>query len=439
MLLLTLALLALMGAERYDNQRNLYNQTASDLLTQLTGIGYELQQEGLEPPKKGAILAEQFEPGENLFTLCDQQLNSVFVSQAVRKRSIGDLCAHVKRSQSKWSTQAVELAPKRHYYVYPLTMETASGEMHLVILRDANKAQRELAARNSWITIKSLILLPVILLLLISGALWGMKPLNRLGLQLQEIIEGKRSRLGKPEATELVGITHALNDMLEQSEQRREIYQNAMKDLAHSLKTRLAAIQAILDDPNSNPEHCRSDMYDQLTQMDQLIQYQLRKAVMGRQGLSTEKVAISPIVQQLTNMLDKVYRDKRLNFIIEIDDAIQFPINKEDLMEFLGNLMDNASRFAITTVKIRVEQDAEQQLLLTVEDDGPGIEPALRQKVLGRGERADERHPGQGIGLAVCNELSHSYGGQLIIGDSSLGGAAITLKLPNSHHYVDRP
>ncbi|SHH18663.1 ATP-binding protein [Ferrimonas marina] len=429
MLLITLALLALGASQRYDNAREMYGQYGHNFVPQLSAIGEELRLEGVNRDLGDIPTQEQFSPGLNLFALCTNDSTAYFVSRALRKLGVAEPCSYLSQFETEWLTEPLELRPGQHFYLYPLEIEGPQNQHTLLILRDANEAKKALDEKNHWVTLKLAMLLPTIMLLLVSGAVWGMKPLRQLQAQLGEITGGDRQRLDEPQASELVGLTDALNELLAQSEHRNEIYQNAMKDLAHSLKTRLAATQAILGDNPDTPESLRTELYDQLGQMDQMVQYQLRKAVMGRQGLTQAQAEVEPVAQSLKQMLAKVYRDKEVDFSLELQPGLKFPGSADDLMEMLGNLLDNAHRFAIDKVVLttRREQDT---FVMTVDDDGPGIEPELRQSVIGRGVRADERHPGQGIGLAVCHELSRTYQGDLTITESPLGGARILVQLP---------
>ncbi len=145
--------------------------------------------------------------------------------------------------------------------------------------------------------------------------------------------------------------------------------------------------------------------------MDQMIQYQLRRAVTGRQRLASKGTEPVPLIEKLLASLTKVYRHKKLQTHFKFDDDALFHGEQGDLMELMGNLLDNACKFAISEVKVTVRRHLER-LRIEVEDDGPGIDPAKSEQIFQRGVRADSS-PGQGIGLAVVTEIVHSYGGQI--------------------------
>lgn len=129
-------------------------------------------------------------------------------------------------------------------------------------------------------------------------------------------------------------------------------------------------------------------------------------------------------------MLFKIYRDKDVQFSTRILPLLQFPGDKGDLMELCGNLMENAFRLCISTVRVSAEINDKGEFELRVEDDGPGVAESLRQKILERGVRADTHSPGQGIGLAVCHEIVQSYNGTLTIEESNLEGAMFRIRIP---------
>ena len=167
---------------------------------------------------------------------------------------------------------------------------------------------------------------------------------------------------------------------------------------------------------------------EQILTMDQMIQYQLRRAVTGRQRLASKGTEPVPLIEKLLASLTKVYRHKKLQTHFKFDDDALFHGEQGDLMELMGNLLDNACKFAISEVKVTVRRHLER-LRIEVEDVGPGIDPAKSEQIFQRGVRADSS-PGQGIGLAVVTEIVHSYGGQIRVDESPLGGARFTLDLP---------
>jgi signal transduction histidine kinase len=145
-------------------------------------------------------------------------------------------------------------------------------------------------------------------------------------------------------------------------------------------------------------------------------------------------VAVQPIAQDLRGALLRAHASKDYLIELAVDADASFSGDANDLYEALGNVMENAAKWCRGHVKVtafmRVRGDASRRLELSVDDDGPGIAPADRLRVMQRGARADELTPGHGLGLAMVSDMAQLYGGIVQLGESPLGGARITLDLP---------
>jgi two-component system sensor histidine kinase PhoQ len=162
--------------------------------------------------------------------------------------------------------------------------------------------------------------------------------------------------------------------------------------------------------------------------MSQQIGYQLQRASLGKSGLVRHRVELRPLLDSLCSTLDKVYRDKQVQVDMRLAEPCVVPMEQGALMELLGNLLENAYRLCLQQVRISASS-SEGDLLLGVEDDGPGVPVDQRARIIRRGERLDGQHTGQGIGLAVVKDILDSYGGELSLGESTLGGAAFQIRL----------
>jgi two-component system sensor histidine kinase PhoQ len=197
------------------------------------------------------------------------------------------------------------------------------------------------------------------------------------------------------------------------------------------LKTPLTVLQSVGEVMSAQPgnrEQARV-MHAQIERMSQQIGYQLQRASLGQSGLVRHRVPLHPLLVRLCSTLDKVYQDKRVQVDLQLPQDATLPLEQGALMELLGNLLENAYRLCLYQVRVSLKQDADR-LWLSIEDDGPGVPVDQRARILRRGERLDAQHPGQGIGLAVVKDILDSYGGELRLDDSSLGGAAFRLCLP---------
>jgi two-component system sensor histidine kinase PhoQ len=261
---------------------------------------------------------------------------------------------------------------------------------------------------------------------------WLGQPMRRMELELKEVEAGSRESLGDVWPQELMSITGNLNALLASERMRVKRYRDTLGNLAHSLKTPLAVMRQALEQQRS-PVHASLD--SEIDRMSGIIEHQMKRAAAtGGALLGQAPVDVAPVVSELRVALLKVYGNKDLLFETAVAPGAQFIGDRADLTELLGNLFDNACKWARSRVRIEVRIDpaAESRaaFALTVEDDGPGIAEADRARVLTRGGRADEATPGHGIGLAMVHDTVALYGGSLHIDSSSLGGARFELKLP---------
>lgn len=249
--------------------------------------------------------------------------------------------------------------------------------------------------------------------------LWGLRPLDALAQEITAIEGGKLSRLEGPYPREVQALAGNLNSLIVSEEQRRERTRNTLSDLAHSLKTPLSVIRGA---DVASPDYAQL-IAEQSDHMERIVSYQLQRASGGTHKLLT-LVSVAETVDRLCASLQKVYAAKELQFILHVDPAAQFRGDERDLMEILGNLLDNACKYGSTKVYISAAADADT-LSISVEDDGPGIPSHLRDLIQARGARADSVHQGQGIGLAVAADIAASYNGSLSIEEGAFGGARI--------------
>jgi two-component system sensor histidine kinase PhoQ len=260
----------------------------------------------------------------------------------------------------------------------------------------------------------------LVMLIVITGLLtWVLRPLRRLQGQVADIEAGRRRGLSGRFPSELMGLAGSLNALID-TERRRQIrYRDTLDDLAHSLKTPLAALRSLVSERAGGGSY-EKELDKELDRMDQRVSYQLRKArASGATGLGVEPTYVGPLAGDLKATLDKVYRDKHVECALEI---------AGDLMEILGNLLDNAYKYCRRRVKLEASM-SDGRLIIVVTDDGAGISSANVEAVLERGAREDETVPGQGIGLAVVKEIVALYRGSLRFADSAWGGTAVRVEL----------
>ena len=270
--------------------------------------------------------------------------------------------------------------------------------------------------------------------LLIALALllrWAMAPLRRLAAQIRAMERGERDRLDEHWPSELDGVVANLNTLLTSERTRIARYRDTLGNLAHSLKTPLAVLRASFGAgaPGATQVNAEVD------RMNAIVEHQLRRAATsGGASVGRHSVEVLPLAQDLRGAMLKAHGSKDFSLEVGIAPGVLFVGDRDDLMEALGNLMDNAAKWCRSRVRVsallQAGVGAGQKLRILVEDDGPGIASADRERVLERGARADEGTPGHGLGLAMVRDMAELYGGQLDIAESALGGARLELRLP---------
>ena len=272
----------------------------------------------------------------------------------------------------------------------------------------------------------------LIMLLAISIVMRGLlKPLRQIESEISEIEGGHRRRLSDQFPDELSSVARNMNLLIGSERGRSERYRNTLNNLAHSLKTPLAAIRSVLSEQKSDELTRRVEA--QIERMNDIVRYQLRKPS-SIQGESFGVVAM-PVADELRKLVDglhKVYKEKSPDIHVETSNDVMFRGDTGDFLELAGNLLDNAckwcdSKVSLTILPLGNVGFGTGAMSLVVEDDGPGIPEEAREALLQRGMRLDENTPGHGIGLAVVKDISRSYGGEVKIGESSLGGAKIVV------------
>lgn len=268
----------------------------------------------------------------------------------------------------------------------------------------------------------------LLLLAQVAALRWGLRPLRSAAEELATIEAGQKERLEGSYPHEIAQLTDNLNIFLSRERERQKRYRDALADLAHSLKTPLAVMRGALAEPPNGALAATVD--EEVQKMERIVDYQLqRAATVGQSSKLAAPLAVGPIAARIADSLRKVHRDKQPEMQLAVDDSAVFRGDEGDLMELLGNLLDNACKWCRHTVRLGVAS-TDGELVLTVEDDGPGIEASLAEAILRRGIRADQAVPGHGIGLAVVRDIVQAYGGEIAIGTSALGGASFSVRLP---------
>jgi two-component system sensor histidine kinase PhoQ len=305
---------------------------------------------------------------------------------------------------------------------YPVIWEATGERRFLFEVRlDAAPFRAETAAFRRNLTLG---LGAVVLALMVVQALavaWSLRPVRTMAERVRALEAGERAHIGADVPPELLSLARNIDRFVEHENASRERYRKAMEDLAHGLKTPLAALRNGIDAGERL-------LHEQIDRMEVAIAHQLSRARAARPALLLRPVPLAPVCERLVRALAKAQRAGAVAAEVDVPAATVVRCDERDLLEMLGNLLENAFKYGRS--RVRVSTRAGTGTVIVVEDDGPGVPAELRREVLARGARGDTVAPGHGIGLAVVVELAASYGGRFSLEDSALGGAAAVLELP---------
>jgi two-component system, OmpR family, sensor histidine kinase PhoQ len=293
----------------------------------------------------------------------------------------------------------------------------------LSVLEDKSEFDREIRVfrRTLWTWLGG-----AAALLLLSQTLlleWGLAPLRRVAQEIRRIEGGEQAEVTGRYPAEIAALTDNLNTLIKQERVRQTRYKEALSFLAHSLKTPLAVLRTALADPPRLPQAVEQ----QVARMDDIVQHQLGRAAASGSARFAPHLALAPVLGRIRDSLQKVYAEKSLTYVIDCPPDLTWRIDEGDAFEMLGNLLDNASKWAVHRVGAKVRREG-NRLRIRIEDDGPGFSDT--QSILQLHVRADEKVPGHGVGLTVVNDLVASYEGELQLTRSEWGGALVDIALP---------
>lgn len=269
----------------------------------------------------------------------------------------------------------------------------------------------------------------------LAAGIWqvsaGLAPFRRLRRQLSNVRDGSSPRIEGTYPIEVQPLVNDLNSLLEQRERTIQRALAKAGDMAHGLKTPLAVLAQEADSADAAGQHEMAAMISQqVERMRRQVDYHLAQArAAGSGDVPGARCPVLPSVEGLTRTLLRIYAGRGLAIHVDVPSEHFIRGQREDLEEMLGNLLDNACKWAKSAVKIQSVQES-GAVVLTVDDDGPGLAPSMRDAVLQRGVRADEAAPGSGLGLAIVRDLAELYDGTISLEDSPMGGLRARLRLP---------
>lgn len=313
----------------------------------------------------------------------------------------------------------------------------ADGRFLVAVAGDASEIEDEVRAFDGWLMITFCALGLVLLLTTTFQVRFGLQPLKRISESLAAIRSGKSEQLQGKFPEEIAPLARETNALIEANREVVERARTHVGNLAHALKTPLSVMMneavARADDPFA------AKVREQIDIMRDQVAHHLERARMAARVSTVGSVTdVVPVVAALARTMEKIHRGRELSIDVEAPQNAKFRGEQQDLEEMVGNLVDNACKWAQSRVAIEVfperSDDARhtEMVRIVVDDDGPGLSPGEREQVSRRGQRLDETKPGSGLGLSIVTELSGLYGGGLTLGNAPIGGLRAELVLPGA-------
>ncbi len=316
-----------------------------------------------------------------------------------------------------------------------LIFETENGDIPFVVSvsEDAKNYFQELDDFKEklwmWLIFTSIILLSI------QGLImnWSLRPLKRLTENLADLEKGKIEKVSDDYPPELAGLTTNLNQLLINERGNLERQRKTLGDLAHSLKTPLAIIHSEIENKG---ETNKSLISEQINNMNDIVEYQLKRAAVAGHRTFTVGIPVIDKLEQIIRTLNKVNHKKKIITHLQVAPGAEFFGEHGDLMELLGNLLENAYKWCDQNISITIKiltllNKKRTGLIIEIADDGPGINKKIRELLLARGVRDDEKVKGHGIGLSIVNDIVESYQGEIKIKNHVLlKGAHFVITLP---------
>jgi signal transduction histidine kinase len=266
---------------------------------------------------------------------------------------------------------------------------------------------------------------------------YGLRPLRRLQDEVAQIRRGQTEKIAGPYPDDLAPLAGELNLLIASNKEVVERARTQVGNLAHALKTPLSVIS---NEAARDTSPLAGKVREQTALMrDQVTWYLDRARAAARSTVIGASAEVGPSLAGLARTFEKIYLDRAIDFEVSCPIGLRFRGERQDLEEMLGNLIDNAGKWATSRVRITAAEKPRETgeaspgfLSIAVEDDGPGLPAERREEALGRGRRLDETKPGSGLGLSIVADLAKIYGGSLELGDSPMGGLNALLHLPSA-------
>ncbi|MEO8123419.1 MAG: ATP-binding protein [Burkholderiales bacterium] len=317
-----------------------------------------------------------------------------------------------------------------------------SVQWRLLVAADLRETDAAVAHFNRVLAASLAAMLILLGIAALAQVAVGLAPLKNLQRALARVHDGRTERLDGDFPLEVQGLVDNFNTVLERNAEVVQRARTQAGNLAHAIKTPLAAMAQAAAAAERRPESAPGLaplVLEQVAMARRQVDWHLaRSRAAAAQGLPGAHAAVAPLVDGLIRVVERVHAARGLRIVCEpIAPDCSFAGEAQDLQEIIGNVLDNACAWARSEVRIAASVDRDsRRLRIAIDDDGPGIDAARRDAVMARGARLDESVPGSGLGLAIVHELVTLYGGSVVLGTAASGGLHVELELPAAMRFV---
>jgi signal transduction histidine kinase len=325
-------------------------------------------------------------------------------------------------------SQRLRVLARRVSFPISATARTDDSRAYsFIVAGDLSSVENEIEEFNKTLIRSFVALLLGLVLAIFIQVRVGLSPLRRASEALARIRSGAARRLEGSFPAEIAPLAAELNSLIEHSAEVVGRARTHVSNLAHFLKTPLTVLANEAEaDPGPLAEAVKRQVEIMRRQVDH---YLARARAAGALDVLGNRTPVAPVLEDLERVLARIHEERGIEIEVDCPSSLAFRGDRQDLEEMAGNLMDNACKWAEARVAVKALGEG-ARLVLSVEDDGPGLAPADLGRVLRRGERLDESVPGSGLGLSIVRDISKLYGGGLELKQSPLGGLCAVLDLP---------
>lgn len=310
-----------------------------------------------------------------------------------------------------------------------VTLPGSDKTYKYVVSGDRSEIEREIQSFNVTLGVALGALALGLIIAVLIQVRYGLLPMRRVQTALADVSSGRRDRLAGEYPSEVTPLVEEINNLLANNAAVVERARTHVGNLAHSLKTPLSVLANAVADPKEEGPLADAVRRQVNTMRRQVDHYLVRARTAAAGAVLGARTEVLPVIEDLSRTLMRIHSARGVSVEVESSASLFFRGERQDLEEMLGNLIDNACKWARSKVAVSLTAAA-GRIFLTVDDDGAGLSPDGREAAFRRGKRLDEAVPGTGLGLSIVKDIAELYGGKVSLATSPLGGLRAVLEIP---------